>query len=180
MVDTPPVRDEFVPDAAFLQIVVANGTTVSTRISHTRAAAMDAVAHVNDDPGGEIFLEVARISSGANAVAYGFHDGRLIPAGITLSYGGDSASKTDFNCPSGDPPRLSQRTFELIGPTIYGWWQETTILYAWHGPKLVQTSRSTFRRHGAVRISNLGIGRGCTSGVVCAVTTLQHANPVGT
>jgi hypothetical protein len=138
---------------------------VSTRISGIKAAAVDAVAHVSDDPGKEIFLEVQRISSGADAVAYGIHDGRLVAAGVTLSYGGDSATKADFDCLAGNPPRLIQRAYELIGPTIYGAWHETDTVYAWRGPNLVQIGKRTFKRHGAVRIENQGIGRGCIAGV---------------
>lgn len=161
----PGLRRDFVAKAAFLKVVLATGTAVSTRISGAKAAAVDAVADVSDDPGKEIFLEVQRISSGAAAVAYGIHHGRLTAAGVTLSYGGDSATKADFDCLAGNPPRLIQRAYELIGPTIHGWWQETDTVYAWHGPKLVQISRRTFKRHGAVRILNEGIGRGCSVGV---------------
>jgi hypothetical protein len=166
---TPPsLRHDFVAEAAFLKVVLSNGTSVSTRITGTRetgAAAIDAVAHVNDDPGKEIFLEVERISSGATVVAYGFHNARLIPAGVMLEYGGDSASKTDFDCLPGNPPHLIQRAYELIGPTIYGWWRETSVTYAWHGPKLAQITRRTFKRRGAVTISNMGIGQGCIAGI---------------
>ena len=80
--------------------------------------------------------------------------------------------KADFDC-LGDPPRLIQRAYELIGPTTYGWWQETNVIYAWHGPKLVLISRRTFKRRGAVTISNLGIGHGCTSGVVSNIATRE-------
>lgn len=161
----PSLRREFVADAAFLKIVLANGITVSTRLTQTRAAAVDSVAHVNDDPGSEIVLEVGRISSGAGAVAYGYHDGRLVPAGVTLNYDGDSITRAGFNCLPGDPPRLVQRAYELIGPTIYGWWQETNITYTWHGPRLVQTAKHAFKRRGAVTASETSIGHGCTAGV---------------
>lgn len=163
---TPPsLRPDFMADAAFLKVVFANGTSVVALLGGPRAAAIDAVAHVNDDPGSEIFLEVWRISSGATAVAYGFHDGRLVPAGVTLGYGGDSASKAGFNCLPGKPPRLIQRSFELIGPTIDGWWRETNVIHLWHGPTLVQTSRRTFERRGAMTADDTGIGRGCIAGV---------------
>jgi hypothetical protein len=165
VLSTPPLRDEFVPKAAFLKVVLANGTRVSTRIRGASAAAIDSVAHVNDDPGSEIFLEVSRISSGAAGVAYSFHDGRLVPAGVMLAYGGDSASRAGFNCLPGNPPRLIQRTYELIGPTIDGWWRETNVTYTWHGPRLVQTAQRTFKRRGAVTASETSIGHGCTAGV---------------
>ncbi len=76
----PCLRAEFLAKAACLKVVLANGTSVCARIratSATTAAAIDAVAHVNDDPGDEIFREVERISSGATGVAYGLHNDRL-------------------------------------------------------------------------------------------------------
>jgi hypothetical protein len=161
----PSLRREFGADAAFLKIVLANGTSVSTRLTQTRAAAIASVAHVNDDPGSEILLEISRISSGANGVAYGYHDGRLVPAGVTLNYGGDSAARAGFNCLPGNPPRVIQRTYENIGPTVNGWWQETNITYTWHGPRLVQTAKRTFKRRGAVTASESSIGHGCAAGV---------------
>jgi hypothetical protein len=161
----PSLRREFVAEAAFLKIVLANGRSVSTRLSQTRAAAIESVAHINDDPGSETVLAVGRTSSGAAAVAYGYHDGRLVPAGVTLNYGGDSAAGGGFNCLSGNPPRLVERTYELIGPTINGWWQETNITYTWHGPRLVQTAKRTFKRRGAVGTSETSIGAGCTAGI---------------
>jgi hypothetical protein len=161
----PSVKHDFVADAAFLRVVLAGGGAATTKVEGAPAAAVDAVAHVNDAPGREVFLEVARISSGASAVAYGFRDGRLVPAGITLDDGGDSADKSGFDCLPGAPPRLIQRTFELIGPTVYGWWRETNVTYAWHGPTLVQISSATFKRRGAVNVGEMGIGHGCISGV---------------
>ena len=161
----PSLRREFVAEAAFLKIVLANGRSVSTRLSQTRAAAIESVAHINDDPGSETVLAVGRTSSGAAAVAYGYHDGRLVPAGVTLNYGGDSAARGGFNCLPGNPPRLVQRTYELIGPTVNGWWRETNITYTWHGPRLVQTAKRTFKRRGAVSTSEISIGAGCTTGV---------------
>jgi hypothetical protein len=161
----PGLRSEFMASAAFLKVVLANGTAVSTRIRGTRAAALDAVAHVGEDPGKEILLEIERISSGEEAVAYGLDGGRLVPAGVTLSYGGDSATKAGFDCLPGNPPQLIQRAYELIGPTIDGWWRETDTVYAWHGPKLVRVSMRTFKRHGAVRSRDERIGHGCIAGV---------------
>jgi hypothetical protein len=161
------LRRDFPAKAAFLKVVLAGGTSVSTRINETKpqAVAIDAIAHVNDEPGSEIFLETGRISSGATGVAYGFHDGRLVPAGVMLGYGGDSAAQADFNCLPGNPPRFVQRSFELIGPNVSSWWQETAVTYAWHGPKLVKIASRTFKRYGALKISNQGIGHGCAIGI---------------
>jgi hypothetical protein len=159
------VKHDFVADAAFMKVVLAGGGGASIKIDGAWAAAVDAAARVTGTRRSEVFLEVSRLSSGASVVAYGFRDGRLIPAGATLYDGGDSAAKAGFDCLPGSPPRLIQRTFLLIGPTIYGWWRETNVLYAWHGPKLVQTSSRTFKRRGAVPASDIGFGQGCTNGV---------------
>jgi hypothetical protein len=148
-------------DSAHMAVYFAGGGSASTRIDGARAAVIVAAAHVNGDPGSEVFLQLSQISSGATAVAYGFHDGQLVPAGVTLSYGGDSATHTGFNCITGEPPHLIQRDFELIGPTIYGSWRETDITYDWEGPKLVQTAKQTFKEHGSPPISEVGIGAGC-------------------
>jgi hypothetical protein len=159
------LRHDFVADAAFLKVVFADGATVSTRIAATPAAAIDAIAHVADRPGREVFLEIGRISSGATAIAYGLDGRRLVSAGVTPGYGGDSATRAGFNCFAGNPPRLIQRTFELDGPTLSGWWRETKTTYVWHGPKLEQTGRRTFKRRGPVTGNDTGIGRGCIAGV---------------
>lgn len=52
-----------------------------------------------------------------------------------------------------------------MGPTIYRWRQETNVVYAWQGPKLVQSSKGTFKRRGAVTIGNHGIGHRCITGI---------------
>ena len=159
------LRHDFVADGAFLKVVLAGGGNASVRIAGAWAAAVDAVAHVNGTPSSEVLLEVSRISSGASDVAYGLSDDRLVPAGVTFFAGGDSAAKSGFECVSAAPPRLIQRTFELIGPTVYGWWRETNVIYAWHGPRLVRLSRRTFKRRGAVPASEIGIGHTCITGV---------------
>jgi hypothetical protein len=161
----PRLKHDFVANAAFMKVVLAGGATASIEVNGAWAAAIDAVAHVNDGHGNEVFLEVSRISSGASVVAYGFHDGRLVPAGVTLGSGGDSAAKAGFDCLPGKPRRLIQRTFLLIGPTIYGWWRETNVIYAWHGPRLAQISSRTLKRRGAVPATDIGFGEGCIKGV---------------
>jgi hypothetical protein len=161
-------RHDFGAKAAFLEVVFAGGTTVTTQIRATalaHVAAIDAVAHVNDDPGDEIFLEVQRISSGATGLAYGYHAGRLVAAGVDLSYGGDSASASGFDCEAGRPPRVIQHAYRLIGPTIYAWWKETETVLAWRGPRLVGVNSRSFKEHGAPKGTDLGIGRGCTRGI---------------
>jgi hypothetical protein len=148
-------------DSAHIVVYFAGGGRVSTRIGDARATAFDAVAHVNDEPGREVFLEVSRISSGAGVAAYGFHDGRLVSSGVTLGYGGDSGTQNGFNCLRGQRPRVITRNFEFVGPTVYAWWTETEATYAWHGPKLVRTSARTFREQGMPTASETDVGSGC-------------------
>jgi hypothetical protein len=147
--------------SAHIAVYFAGGGKVFARIGAARAVAVDAVAHVNDEPGREVFLDVSRISSGAGVAAYGFHHGRLVSSGVTLGYGGDSDTHGGFNCIPGPPPRVVTRNFELIGPTVFGWWKETEATYVWHGAKLVQTAVKTFKEHGAPPTSETDVGSGC-------------------
>jgi hypothetical protein len=150
---------------AMLGIMTPGANTIVTRVDHAKAAALLAVAHVNNDRGDELFLQVSQISSGAAAVAYGFHDGSPVPAGVTLAYGGDSATKAGFDCLAGNHPHLVQRTFQLIGPTIHQWWSETDVTYAWHGPRLVKIAERTFKRRGLPPARETDVGAGCTAGI---------------
>src|SRR4029077_12134509 len=88
----PSGKHDFVADAAFLKVVLAGGGSASIKVDGAWAAAVDAVGRVSRAPGAEVFLEVSRSSSGASVVAYGFRNGRLIPAGVTFYEGGDSAA----------------------------------------------------------------------------------------
>ncbi len=159
----PNLRHDFVPKAAFLEVVQANGSAASARIPQATATWIDSISRVSNDSGEEIFLEIGRTSSGATMTAYGYQNRKLVPAGVTLAIGGDSASKAGVNCLPGSPPRLIQRTYALIGPTIYGWWRETDITYTWHGPRLVQSAKHSFKRRGAVNENQTSIGPGCTA-----------------
>jgi hypothetical protein len=161
------MSNEYVATRATLKVVRARGGIAATRVyagcsGCALTAAVVAVARVNTDPGEELFLHVSHTSSGETAVAYGFHDGRLVPAGL-LGYGGDSATQAGFDCLAGNPPRLVQRTF-MGGTNIYGWWTETEITYAWQGPHLVKTATRTFRRRGLPPHSQTGVGAGCLRG----------------
>jgi len=131
----------------------------------THAAAIDAIVQLNRDPGDEILLEVQRISSGGTVVAYGYDAGHLVAAGPMLGFGGDAATAGTFDCLAGSPPRVVVRGLDLLGPTIYGWWRETKLTYAWKGPRLVRVSKRTFRRHGGLTRADYAIGRGCLRGI---------------
>ena len=162
------MKHDFSAQAAFLRVVLAGGgPTLTSRITGgTRAAAIDAVAHVTSDPGDEIFLEINRISSGATGVGYGFHAGRLVPAGALLSYDGDSGVQAGFDCLAGSPPRLIQRYFTFVGPDEFTRsWRETEVVYAWHGTRLVRLSKHTEARLVRVNSSETHIGAGCLRGV---------------
>ena len=156
---------DFVADAAFLKVVLAGGGGASIRITGAWAAAVDAVARVTAAPSRELFLEISRTSSGASVAAYGFRDGRLIPAGVTLSEGGTRRPNPDSAASRATHRGSSNKPSMLIGPTIYGWWRETNVIYAWHGPKLVQIGGRTFKRRGAVITSETRFGQGCINGV---------------
>jgi hypothetical protein len=135
------------------------------QIDKADAAAIISVAHVGDEPGKEIFLQVQQISSGSTVVAYSLYRGRLIPSGVVLGYRGDGGTRASFQCPSGRPPRLIQHSYELtqvIHDPIYGWWNEITTTYAWHGPRLVKIAQSTLKRRVSPR-DNIGVG--CTKGI---------------
>jgi hypothetical protein len=166
----PPasIAKDFVPLRAYLKVVLPDGRSTAIRITPkygSSATLLDASAHVNSEPGAELFLLVDQISSGTTAAAYGFDDGRLVAAGVPLYYGGDSGAKAGFNCVSGSPPRIVQRTYGLIGGSLDGPWKEISTVFAWHGPKLVQASRRTFNRRGEPTKAETAIGRGCTHGI---------------
>ncbi len=167
---------------AMLRVVTPVGRVVTTRLAYTttqikgadgpaarvRAAALVSIAHVNQDPGRVIFLQIGQISSGSTAVAYSLYHGRLISAGPFFGYGGDSATTGGFQCVAGNPPLFIQHGFQLIHGIngnhlpIYGWWKETTVTYAWHGPRLVQIAQDTTKR--LVRPTSR-VGLGCRNGI---------------
>jgi hypothetical protein len=129
------------------------------------AAALLSIARVGSERG-TIFLQTGEISSGSTALAYSFHRGRLDPAGVALAYGGDAASQAGFQCVAGNPPRLIQRTYNLIrgirtigdGTHIYGVWKVTMTRYGWYGPRLVRLGQSIATRRLTPRDT---VGRGC-------------------
>ena len=135
------------------------------QLEKANAAALISVAHVGEEPGKEIFLQIQQISSGSTVVAYSLYRGRLIASGVVLGYGGDGGTRASFQCLSGNPPEIIQHTYELarvIHDPIYGWWNETTTSYAWQGPQLVKIAQSTIKR----RVSpGDGVGVGCAKGV---------------
>ncbi len=157
----PEVAHMYIAHAAYLRVIRAGGGVLTTSIPDTRAAWLDAAVHVGADPGKELFIRVSQGSSGVEDVAYGFHAGRLVPAGVVLGSGGDSATKAGFDCLAGDPPRVLTRSFELTGATMTGAWTETDTTYAWHGPRLVRIAKRTFSRHGIPPRSQTEAGGSC-------------------
>jgi hypothetical protein len=171
-------------EQAMLRIVSPDGHMITTAIKYTtvpvngtpaeldraEAASLISVAHVSNDPGKQIFLQIYHISSGSTAVAYSVYQGHLISSGALLGYGGDSGAQAGFQCVAGNPPRLIQHTYELIrgikaiGNTvhIYGWWNVTTTTYAWHGPRLARLTQDTVKRRV---IPSDTAGAGCTKGI---------------
>ncbi len=156
----PPIwRKYFGATQAFLMIVLPDGTRISARINGVKAVAIVAVGHVNSDPGSEIFLQTFHISSGSTATAYGLSHGRLVAAGATLAYGGDSGLQAGFTCSTTGKPHLVQRTIVL--GSRYGWSTETKVTYSWNGPKLVQIGKRSLKRRGWPARSEITVGNGC-------------------
>ncbi|MCL2419648.1 MAG: hypothetical protein FWD04_10170, partial [Conexibacteraceae bacterium] len=157
---------------ATIEVVIPGGKTISTRLTAIRApgysvnaAAIIAVKHVSDEPGDEFFLQITQISSGSTALAYGLADGRLVPSGVLLHYGGDSAQRAGFSCQAATrTPELVQRTFLLGDAPALGArarWMGTKLTYAWHGPRLVKIHTQTIHAAGHRPPSQLVGGSGC-------------------
>ena len=166
-------------EQAMLRIVTPDGHVVTAPVEYmttpfnttpaqlvkAQASALISVAHVSDEPGKVIFLQTGEISSGTNALAYTLYHGRLVSSGVVLGYRGDGGTRASFQCLAGNPPRLVQHNYELIQiirDSIYGWWNQTTTTYAWHGPRLVKTASSTHKRRVSPSDS---VGVGCTKGI---------------
>jgi hypothetical protein len=58
-----------------------------------------------------------------------------------------------------------QRSFALIGPTIYGSWRETDTVYAWHGPRLIRVSQRSFTHHGLPHGQETDVAQSCLRGI---------------
>jgi hypothetical protein len=66
-----------------------------------------------------------------------------------------------FGCSLGAHGRVEQRTFEPLGAGINGWWKQTDVIYAWHGPRLVQIAERTSTRLGQPPSRETSAGIGC-------------------
>jgi hypothetical protein len=152
----------FVPTSFTLKVFRASGGVAAAPVS---APGVDPtileVGDVNDEPGAELFVLVQHISSGASADVYSFHAGRLIGAGPSLAFGGDSASQAGFSCQAGQPPTIVQHTFVLERGGENGFWPRTNVTYAWHGATLRQVKTRTSMTHGFPPASAIGLGVGC-------------------
>jgi Protein of unknown function (DUF4232) len=168
--------DLYVPTSFVLKVVRAGGGVVQVRVPAPEAdPTILEVGHVSDEPGVELFILVARISSGSSVEVYSFHAGRLIDAGPMLGVGGDSAQKAGFTCRAGSPPTIIQHSFLLHGPGERGSWQRTDITYAWHGATLTQIARHTSIRRGIPPLSATGLGVGC--GTITPTGHQQYPQP---
>jgi hypothetical protein len=145
-----------------LKVIPAGGGVLESRIpSALPPEVIVAAAHVNDEPGVDLFIQVARISSGSGVAIYSDQGGKLVRSGVTLTYGGDSASRFGFSCVRAPEPAIIQRSYELLGPGIGGRWRETIDTYRWEGPTLHRTgSRSTIH-HGWPGAGDVGVGTRC-------------------
>jgi hypothetical protein len=152
----------YVPNSFVLKVIRASGGVLQTRIAAPEAdPTILEVGHVNDEPGAELFILIARISSGSSVEVYSSHAGRLIDAGPTLGVGGDSAAKAGFTCRAGRPRTLVQHNFALERGGETGWWQRTDVTYAWHAATLKRVARHTSILRGFPELSAIGLGVGC-------------------
>jgi hypothetical protein len=156
------IGDLYVPTSFVLKVVRARGGVVKTRIPAPEAdPTILEVGHDSDEPGAQLFILVARISSGSSVEVYSLHAGRLTNAGPTLGVGGDSGAKSGFTCRAGSPTTIVQHGFVLERGGENGWWQRTDITYTWHDATLTQITRHTSMRRGLPPLSATGLGVGC-------------------
>jgi len=169
------IDGSYVPTSFVLKVIGASGVVVQTRIPAPEAdPTILEVGHVGDEAGVDLFILVARISSGSSVDVYSFHAGRLIDAGPTLGVGGDSGAKAGFTCRVGHPPTIVQHWFVLERGGENGWWQRTDITYAWYGATLRQIARHTSMRRGIPPVSATGLGVGC--GTITPTGSLEYPN----
>jgi len=158
------IAKDFVPEHPYLKVVFPSGKSVTRQITGPRgtyASAIDFLSNFGKPADNAIFLEATREVGGSADVAYDLRHGQLVAAGPTFEYGGDSAYRAGFTCVKGDPPGVIERTFALIGPTIYGAWRETVTTYSWQGGKLAPTSQHTFAEHGQPTKADTAAGTRC-------------------
>jgi hypothetical protein len=163
----------YVPTAFVLKVVRASGGVVQTLLPAPEAdPTVLEIGHASGQPGVALFILIGRISSGASALVYSFHGGRLTDAGPTLGFGGDSGAKAGFTCHAGSPRTLVQHTFLLARGGESGWWQRIDVTYAWRDGLLKQVERRTSMRHGLPPSSGTGLGLGC--GTLTRMGLLQY------
>lgn len=164
-------------EQAMLRIVTPDGQVATTRLQSPGAgrtaypvtvAALLSIAHVNEGPAREIFLQTGESSSGLSVLAYSLYKDRLISAGVGFASGGDSASGDGFECLRGNPPRVIERNYQLIHGIkvihgmIFGLWREQVTALIWHGPRLALASRRIYRRR---LLPKENIGADCIRGI---------------
>lgn len=154
--------NRYFPRAFTLEVVLAGGDIVRTRLPRPEDnASLIEYGNVNRWPGTELFIQVGRISSGSWAIVYTFRGGRLVRAGATLAYGGDSASRAGFSCQRREISTIVQHTFVLGDSRERGRWQQTDTTYVWHGARLRREGSEETTWHGLPPLYATGLGVGC-------------------
>lgn len=154
--------NRYLPRAFTLEVILAGGDTVRVALPRPESnASLIEYGNVNDWPGAELFIQVGRISSGSWADVYTFRGGRLIREGVTLAYGGDSATRAGFTCQRRTISTIVQHTFLLGNSGERGRWQRTDTTYVWHGPRLRRAGSETSTWHGLPPLNATGLGVGC-------------------
>ena len=145
-----------------LKVVSATGEVLEARFrAPLPPAVIVAARRVNDQPGVELFIRVARASSGSSVAIYSDLHGRLVRSRVTVTFGGDSASKFGFSCVRTPRPEIVQRSYELLGPNINGRWRERIDTYSWTGARLHRTGSTSMIHHGWPGAGAVAIGAGC-------------------
>jgi hypothetical protein len=145
-----------------LKVIAAGGGVLESRVHSTLPpSVIVAAARVNDEPGVELFIQVARISSGSGVAIYSDQGGRLVRSNVTLTYGGDSGTRFGFSCVRSPTPTIVQRSYELLGPGIGGRWRQKIDTYTWSGSRLRRTSSRSTIHHGWPGAGDVGVGAGC-------------------
>ena len=145
-----------------LKVIPAGGGVLESRVASAGPPdVIVAAGHVNDEPGVDLFVQVARISSGSGVAIYSDQGDRLVRARVTLTYGGDSGSRFGFSCIRTPAPAIVQRSYELLGPGIGGRWREKIDTYRWSGPRLRRTGSRSTVHHGWPGAGLVGVGAGC-------------------
>lgn len=162
----------YVAKQAMLRVVERTGQVLGTPIAPvdrnaTTVAVLLATARLARTPGEQMLLWTASVSNVNYAEIYSLAHGRLVVAGPTLQYTSRSpTSPSGFSCQAGTPPRVTQNFFNLDGHgDLFARYQQVSVTYAWHGPRLVRVSRNVTQHNHPVPPAQARVGATCLHGI---------------